>query len=58
MSAPSSLQRTDGFGDGTFTGLDNYARLASDPLFWRSLGNTLLFTAIGMLAFGPLLEEV
>jgi multiple sugar transport system permease protein len=41
-----SLQRTDGFGDGTFTGLDNYARLASDPLFWRSLGNTLLFTAI------------
>lgn len=41
-----SLQRTDGFGDGTFTGLDNYARLIGDPLFWRSLGNTLLFTAI------------
>ncbi|MFE1665653.1 carbohydrate ABC transporter permease [Microbacterium sp. P02] len=41
-----SLQRTDGFGEGTFTGFDNYARLASDPLFWRSLGNTLLFTVI------------
>ncbi len=41
-----SLQRTDGFGAGTFTGLDNYARLAGDPLFWRALGNTVLFTAL------------
>ncbi|WP_322409675.1 sugar ABC transporter permease [Microbacterium invictum] len=41
-----SLQRTDGFGEGTFTGLDNYARLASDPLFWRSLANTVVFTLI------------
>ena len=31
-----SFQRTNGFGDGVFIGLDNYARLLSDPLFWRS----------------------
>jgi multiple sugar transport system permease protein len=41
-----SLQRTDGFGVGTFTGLDNYARLFGDRLFWRSTLNTILFTAI------------
>jgi multiple sugar transport system permease protein len=41
-----SLQRTDGFGAGTFTGLDNYVRLAKDPLFWRSTANTVLFTAL------------
>jgi multiple sugar transport system permease protein len=41
-----SLQRTDGFGGGTFTGLDNYQRLVSDPVFWRSAVNTVLFTVI------------
>jgi multiple sugar transport system permease protein len=41
-----SLQRTNGFGDGVFVGLDNYARLVADPTFWRSLGNTLLFTVL------------
>ena len=41
-----SFQRTDGFGSGTFAGLANYARLAGDPLFWRSTANTALFTAI------------
>jgi multiple sugar transport system permease protein len=41
-----SLQRTDGFGSGTFVALENYARLLSDPLFWRSLLNTVVFTLI------------
>ncbi len=27
-----------------FVGFDNFARLFSDPLFWKSLRNTLLFT--------------
>jgi multiple sugar transport system permease protein len=33
-----------------FVGIDNYRRLASDPRFWRALGNTTLF----VLAAGPL----
>ena len=41
-----SLQRTNGFGSGTFTGVSNYTRLASDPMFWRATANTVLFTAI------------
>ncbi len=41
-----SLQRTDGFGSGTFIGADNYLRLATDPLFWRSAVNTVLFTVL------------
>ena len=42
----TSLQRTNGFGSGSFVGLDNYARLAGDSLFWRSTLNTFLFTVI------------
>ena len=41
-----SLQKTDGFGSGTFVGLDNYLRLVGDPLFWRSAINTVLFTVL------------
>ncbi|KQQ11350.1 sugar ABC transporter permease [Rathayibacter sp. Leaf296] len=41
-----SFQSTNGFGDGVFIGLDNYARLLQDPLFWRSTLNTALFTLI------------
>lgn len=46
QAAGLSLATTDGFGTGRFVGLDNYARLVADPLFWRSTGNTLLFTLI------------
>ncbi len=45
-SALTSLRRTNGFGAGSFVGLDNYSRLLQDPLFWRSAGNTVLFTVI------------
>ncbi len=41
-----SLQQTNGFGAGVFVGLTNYGRLFSDPLFWRSTVNTVLFTLV------------
>ncbi|MGB3594798.1 MAG: sugar ABC transporter permease [Ornithinimicrobium sp.] len=41
-----SFQRTNGFGDGTFAGLENYRTLVSDSLFWRSTANTVLFTVL------------
>ena len=31
-----------------FVGLDNYLALLQTPLFWRSLGNTLYFVAVGV----------
>lgn len=46
QSVGLSFERTDGFGSGRFIGLGNYAQLVADPVFWRSLGNTVLFTAI------------
>src|SRR5579862_4011660 len=33
-------------GDPTFVGVENYQRLAYDPLFWRAFGNTLYFTVL------------
>lgn len=39
-----SLQETQGFGDPEWVGLDNYATLVSDPVFWQSLANTVVFT--------------
>lgn len=41
-----SLQRTNGFGSGEFIGAGNYARLVGDPLFWRALLNTCVFTVL------------
>jgi multiple sugar transport system permease protein len=40
---------------GEFVGLDNYRYLAEDPVFWLSVGNTLLYTVvatIGKFALG------
>ena len=37
-----SFRRVDLFGGGTFVGLDNYLRLAADPVFHQSLLNTFL----------------
>ncbi|MGH3423380.1 MAG: carbohydrate ABC transporter permease [Nocardioidaceae bacterium] len=38
-------------GNSTFdwVGLDNFRRIFDDPVFWRALKNTLVFTAISML---------
>lgn len=38
-------------GDPSFdwVGLQNFERIFADPVFWRSLRNTLVFTAISML---------
>ncbi len=41
-----SLERTNGFGAGTFIGPGNYTRLVADPVFWRAAANTVLFTVI------------
>ena len=38
-----SFTRYDAIGAPVFIGLANYTRLAGDPLFWKSLGNSLLF---------------
>lgn len=41
-----SFQETKGFGTPDWVGLDNYARLFGDPVFWQSLGNTAIFTLL------------
>jgi len=60
-----SFQETKGFGDPEWVGLANYARLVADPVFWQSLGNTVVLTAVtvpiemlGGLALAVLLNSV
>jgi multiple sugar transport system permease protein len=38
-------------GDPSFdwVGLDNYRKIFDDPVFWRSLRNTIVFTAVSMV---------
>lgn len=31
-----------------FIGIQNYARIVQDPVFWRALWNTLYFTGVGV----------
>lgn len=47
-SAYFSLTDFNLFQEPTFVGLENYERLASDELFWKSLFNTLYLTLIGV----------
>lgn len=41
MGFEISLNRADLFGARRFVGLENYARLLSDPIFFEAIGNTL-----------------
>lgn len=41
-----SFQETKGFGTPEWVGLDNYIKLVSDPVFWQSLANTIVFTIV------------
>lgn len=50
-------------GDPTFNwaGLRNYQRVFADPVFWRSLQNTVVFTVISMaliVLFGKILANI
>ncbi len=60
-----SFQETQGFGQPEWVGFDNYTRLLGDPVFWQSLGNTLVLTLltvpidmIGGLGLAVLLNSV
>jgi multiple sugar transport system permease protein len=41
-----SFQRVDPFGGGRFIGLDNYAQLMGDAVFWQSVINTFIFALL------------
>jgi multiple sugar transport system permease protein len=43
-----SFQNYSGFGDATYVGLKNYQYMLHDPLFWKSLGNTLYYMALAV----------
>jgi multiple sugar transport system permease protein len=46
MGIGLSFHRADLFGARTFVGIDNYARLAADPIFHQSLVNTFELTLL------------
>jgi multiple sugar transport system permease protein len=43
-----SFNSYSGFGNATPVGFANYQHLASDPLFWKSLWNTLYYTGLAV----------
>ncbi|MBN2056563.1 sugar ABC transporter permease [bacterium] len=43
-----SLFSWDLIGEARFVGMDNYAKLTSDPLFFKSLWNTLYFAVVSV----------
>ena len=46
LTAYYSVTDYSGFGRPRVVGLANFTELAGDPLFWRSLGNTAVFTVL------------
>lgn len=56
-----SFFRWDGFGEAVGVGLSNYTKVLTDKVFWKAVGNTVLFTlAAGalQLVFGIVLAYV
>ncbi|MBW7652308.1 carbohydrate ABC transporter permease [Anoxybacillus sp. ST4] len=45
-----AFQKWNGFGDMTFVGFNNFSFIFTDPLFWKSIYNTIV---IGLLGTGP-----
>lgn len=41
-----SFQETQGFGTAHWVGWGNYITMVTDPVFWRSLVNTVVFTLV------------
>jgi multiple sugar transport system permease protein len=46
LSLSLGFFNVSGFGEYAFVGLDNYRRMAADPLFWKSLSVTIIYIAI------------
>ncbi|CAN5192283.1 sugar ABC transporter permease [soil metagenome] len=49
-----SFFESSGFGGDTFTGLDNYVRLAQDPRYLEALKNTTLYALASVFVLSPL----
>ncbi len=54
MSFQYSLLDWDGFGKGTFIGIDNYKNLISDTRFLNSVKNSLLYVALSLFIQLPI----
>ena len=49
-----SFYEASAFGGDTFTGLDNYARLAQDPRYLEALRNTTIYALASVFILSPL----
>lgn len=47
-TARLSVTNTKLIGTGDFVGIDNFGMLLSDPLFWRTLGRTIIWTLVSV----------
>ncbi|PJJ63404.1 carbohydrate ABC transporter permease [Compostimonas suwonensis] len=49
-----SFEKTNLVTDPTFVGLDNFAKVLNDPLFWTATGNTAWFALLALIFGYPL----
>src|SRR5690606_30771571 len=45
-----AFQKWNGFGEMTFVGFDNFVTVLNDPIFWKSVYNTII---IGLMGTAP-----